>query len=222
MDRAARAAFFSALGDETRLAVVDLLAGSGDLTFREVASDLGIPGNLLAHHLATLESVGLIERRVSEGDHRRRYLILRWDRLRDLYVGPPLVLGSVLFVCSHNSARSQYAAARWQQRTGGHANSAGSEPLDRVHPVAIRVAAERGVDLSRGVPVGYDTVPGPHGLVVSVCDRARETGLPEAGRYLHWSIPDPVARRGVTAFREAFGELDDRIETLATRIARGA
>lgn len=211
--RQSRARIHAALGDEHRLALVDLLA-MGDLSVRELGRAVELPGNLLAHHLDVLETAGVISRRVSEGDRRRRYIVLNHAALTDLVPTSRSVLGSVLFVCSHNSARSQYAAAKWEQVTGIPAGSAGSEPADRVNPTAVRIAAEAGLDLSQAVPRGYDSVEAVADLLVSVCDRAREGELPEAVRRVHWSIPDPVAVGRVDAFRSAFSEIDARIEAL--------
>src|SRR6266508_3179031 len=146
-----RARVHAALGDAFRLRIVDALLLS-DRSFQELARLVGLPGNAAAHHLGVLESAGLIERRVSEGDHRRRYVTLRRDRLAGLVATPTLHPGAVLFVCTRNSARSQFAAALWTQRTGAVAESAGTDPADRVHPKAIRAAGDFGVDLHDAVP----------------------------------------------------------------------
>ena len=216
MDLARRADLFAAFGDPHRLAMIDALA-LGDLTAREVADAAGIEMNLASFHLRTLEAVGLVERRVSEGDHRRRYVVLRREVLRDLIpvVTAAMPVGDVLFVCTHNSARSQFAAGLWRMRTGAAATSAGSEPSARVHPQAVRAAARRGVDLRDAVPRGYDQVHSEPVFVVSVCDRAREAGIPFAAPVLHWSVPDPVGAGGARAFTSAFAEISDRIEWLA-------
>ena len=83
MDRAKRARVHWALGDASRLAIVDLLAGS-DLAVNELGAALDMPGNLLAHHLNVLEDAAVIERRMSEGDGRRRYVTLHRPRLQEL------------------------------------------------------------------------------------------------------------------------------------------
>lgn len=210
---AKRARIHAALGDETRLAMVDLLA-LGDLSVQELGEAVELPGNLLAHHLGVLESAGVISRRVSEGDRRRRYIVLDRETLSDLVVPRSVRPTSVLFVCSHNSARSQYAAGRWVQMTGSSALSAGVDPASRVNPMAVTVAAESGVDLSSAVPKGYEAIDVTPDLVVSVCDRARESDLPVARQHLHWSIPDPVPVGRVAAFRRAFAEIDTRLEQL--------
>lgn len=212
MDLERRAERHAALSDSRRLRIVDGLA-LGDRTVAELAELAGLPGNLLAHHLDVLETSGLIERRVSEGDRRRRYVSLRWDQLPP---GVDVVVngGRVVFVCSHNSARSQFAAAMWRQATGAEVASAGTHPAEQVHPHAIRVAAEFGIDLSSATPGGYDTIPWDPTLVISVCDRAHEGQLPEGKAKLHWSIPDPVAAGTIGSFRSAFTEIARRVDHL--------
>lgn len=205
-----RAEAHAALGDQRRLAIVDQLA-LGDQTVGELAEVSGMGGNLLAHHLDVLESAGLIERRVSEGDHRRRYVALRWDRLPEV-PGMSLPFAEALFVCTRNSARSQFAAALWEQMTGRPAGSAGSDPARKVDPRAVRVAREFDIDLSKAKPMGYEDLDGEPDLVISVCDRAFEAGVPKADVHAHWSVPDPVARGSVEAFRSAFGEIVVRME----------
>lgn len=209
-DRAHRHA---ALSDPRRLLIVDDLA-VGDRTVAELIDVVGIPGNLLAHHLDVLEDAGLVERRASEGDRRRRYVTLRWDRLPGV-VDAVLTGTNVAFVCTHNSARSQFAAALWREATGADVASAGSHPSQRVHPKAVQVAAEFGVDLSSEVPGGYETIPWVPDLVISVCDRAREEGVPEGREHRHWSIPDPVTRGDVASFRSAFVEIAARVGHLS-------
>jgi ArsR family transcriptional regulator, arsenate/arsenite/antimonite-responsive transcriptional repressor / arsenate reductase (thioredoxin) len=211
---ARRAAVHHALGDVHRLAIVDALRLS-DRTPSELGTATGTASNLLAHHLDVLESAGVIVRGPSQGDGRRRYVRLRAEVLRELTqpVGP-LVADDVLFVCTHNAARSQLAAGLWQRRTGRPARSAGHRPADAVHPLAGEVAAAHGIDLT-GTPRGYDTIDPPPDLVVSVCDRAHEAGPPFDVPTLHWSVPDPSTGDRQT-FEAAFTELAERIEALAT------
>jgi ArsR family transcriptional regulator, arsenate/arsenite/antimonite-responsive transcriptional repressor / arsenate reductase (thioredoxin) len=214
MDLDERARIHAALGDRHRLAMVDALR-LGDRTFQELAEGVGLRGNLAAHHLDVLEAAGLIERRISEGDHRRRYIRLRHERLGELALEPPLAPAFLLFVCTHNSARSQFAAALWQQRTGLAADSAGTEPAARVHPGAVDAAREYGLDLHDAIPKRYEAVGRSPDLVVSVCDRAHEAGLPFTAPSAHWSIPDPVAAGTSGAFRSAFASIAERIDQLA-------
>lgn len=215
-----RARGHAALGDPHRLRLVDALA-LGDLTVAELSAASGMKTNLLAHHLSVLEEAALIERRVSEGDRRRRYVSLRWESLP--VVPPPgRRPGSVVFICTRNSARSQFASAVWRMRTGADAGSAGSHPATQVNPMAVKVAAEFGVDLSTSIPAGYESIGFTPDLVVSVCDRARETDLPSARSNLHWSVPDPVLMGTKRAFRDAFVEIGGRVNRLAGSIESGS
>lgn len=213
MNLVERAEAHAALGDVKRLLVVERLA-VGDCTVAELAEAADLPGNLLAHHLDVLEEAGLINRHISEGDRRRKYVSLWWDRLPG-FDRPDLSARQIAFVCTRNSARSQFAAAFWEQTTGRHAVSAGSNPAPRVHPKAVTVASEFGVDISSVKPGGYQRIDTPADLVVTVCDRAREGGIPEAVAQLHWSVPDPVPVGTLDAFRAAFRDIAGRIENLA-------
>src|SRR4029450_8549138 len=73
-----RAAVFAALGEPARLALGDRLV-AGDAPPGELAADVGLGTNLLAHHLGVLEDAGIIRRVRSEGDRRRSYVQLRLD-----------------------------------------------------------------------------------------------------------------------------------------------
>jgi protein-tyrosine-phosphatase len=187
----------------------------GDRTPHELGRETGLPTNLLAHHLRVLDHAGLVERRTSEGDRRRRYVVLQAERLSGLLPAAAVPAAVVLFVCTGNSARSQFAAALWRHRTGKEGESAGAEPARRVDPRAVRAAAGYGIDLSGAAPKGYGAVSAAPALVVSVCDRAREAGIPFASPTLHWSVADPVAEGTPGAFGAAFGEISARIERLA-------
>lgn len=209
-----RADAHAALGDPRRLLIADNLA-LGDHTVAELAELSGMRGNLLAHHLDVLESAGLIERRVSEGDRRHKYISLRLDRPPSTLQHPSALSGDILFVCTHNSARSQFAAALWTEKTGDRAESAGSNPSPAVHPKAVRVAAEYGIDISDARPAGYEQIFNAPSWVVTVCDRAREGGVPAGSHFLHWSVPDPVTSGSLRAFRRAFAEIAERVDYLA-------
>ncbi len=171
---------------------------------------VGIESNLLAHHLDVLEETGLIERSRSSGDGRRRYIHLLSDALDGLVVGRPVGVGPVLFVCSANSARSQLAAALWRDLTGAPADSAGTDPAERVHPGAVAAARRAGLDLSGAEPRELDFGEAFPPLVVTVCDRAHEE-IAGDGSWLHWSVPDPVPVGSNAAFDIALDELRQRI-----------
>jgi protein-tyrosine-phosphatase/DNA-binding HxlR family transcriptional regulator len=213
---AQRAGVHRALGDPHRLRIVDALRRS-DRTPSELAGLTGLGSNLLAFHLDVLAEAEVITRHRSEGDGRRRYV--RLDPRVSAVIGPdpgaPDLTGErVLFVCTANSARSQFAAALWSRVTGQPAESAGSTPADAVHPLAVQVGTRYGLELAERHPRSYREVTSPPQVVVSVCDRAREGGPPPAPLQLHWSVADPVGG-DEAAFQAAFDELHTRVQSLA-------
>lgn len=220
MDLAARATVHSALGDENRLRIVDAL-WLNDLSPRALQDLLGVDSNLMSHHLGVLERAGIVFRTTSSGDARRRYVSARLDVLDGLMPPRRLEAESVLFVCSHNSARSQLAAALMGSRATVAVESAGPDPSARVHPKAVAVAGERGLDISGAVSKGYEAVGRAADVVVSVCDRAFESEIPFSGARFHWSIPDPVESNRLMSFRHVFEEISGRVDHLAGAINRG-
>ena len=172
-----RAARHAALGDPVRLAIVDEIAIS-DRAPVELRGLTGLESNLLAHHLDVLENAGLITRNRSSGDGRRRYVHLERAALEDLALGRGVTMGPALFVCTHNSARSQLAAALWRHLTGIDAMSAGTSPAERVHAGAVASASRAGLDLDGAQPRGLDQIGTLPPIVVTVCDRARRTRRP--------------------------------------------
>jgi arsenate reductase len=126
----------------------------------------------------------------------------------------------VLFVCTHNSARSQMAEAMvnaWAPDTF-EAYSAGTEATG-VRPETITVMAEIGMDLSGNRSKTVDEFRGqPFHWFVTVCDEAQKNCpvLPGVRNVAHWSIEDPSLATGTTedrlaAFRTARDRLRDRI-----------
>ena len=213
MELQERAAAHAALGKEGRLRLVELLS-NGDLTVRELGSALGMPGNLLAHHLNVLEEAGVIARLDSDGDRRRRYVTLRRDVLDGLIPSLGRLSGSVVFVCSHNSARSQYRGRvlAFRDRRGcGERGKSSKRPGPPDCDSSCPRARHRP---EFGFPRGYESITFFPDVLVSVCDRAREEPLPQAQRRMHWSIPDPVAAGKVAGFRSAFLEVERRVDQL--------
>lgn len=224
-ERAARAAVHHALADEHRLAIVELLA-HGDRTPGEIGERLGLPSNLVAFHLGELTRAGIVARRRSEGDARRRYVQLRADSVAGVEVLPARLRSpaptakppKVLFVCTANQARSPLAAALWRALTGTAAESAGTHPAAAPHPTTRAVAAAHGLDLGGALPRAVDAVSTDVDLVISVCDRAHEDGIDIDAPTLHWSVPDPVGH-GWTAFERTLDDLTARIGRLQATAA---
>jgi len=212
----ARAAVHAALGEPARLAIIDELAVS-DRSPKELAGRLAMPSNLLAHHLEVLEQVGLIERTSSAGDGRRKYVRLRHDPIAGLELTGRAPSGELLFLCSHNSARSQLAAALWTARTGGRSSSAGTRPATGVNRGAVAAARRAGISLEDAVPKHIDVIA-PNSQVVTVCDRVHEE-LVAGSDWWHWSIPDPVERGTQEAFDAVVAELDRRIAAVTGHFA---
>ena len=210
---AARAAVHAALGDPARLVIVDELL-LGDRSPGELAAALGVTSNLLAHHLQVLEAAGVVERGRSEADRRRTYVRLIPAGLEATIPAPQLVAPRVVFVCTHNSARSQLAAALWSARSTLPATSAGTRPSPRVHRRAVSVARRHGLSLTGARTASVDDVLRPDDLVVAVCDSAYEELGPDPAR-LHWSVPDPVRTDDDAAFERAYADLDGRVDRLA-------
>lgn len=208
-----RAARHAALGDPARLAIADELWVS-DRAPVELRRTLDMESNLLAHHLDVLEKVGLIERSRSSGDGRRRYVHLLPDALDGLAPTRAIPPGAALFVCSANSARSQLAAALWNQVTGAPAASAGTHPAERVHPGAVAAARRAGLDLQGATPHDLADIVAYPPLVITVCDRAHEE-LDRNETWLHWSISDPVPIGTKAAFDGVVAELGARIRAVA-------
>ena len=130
----------------------------------------------------------------------------------------------VLFVCTHNSARSQMAEG-FLRRLGGdaiEATSAGTEPGE-LHPLAVEVMAEEGIDISGQHAKSVDDfVQQRFDYVITVCDDANESCpiFPHALHRLHWSFPDPSMAGGtheecLAVFRQVRDGVKARVERFA-------
>lgn len=126
----------------------------------------------------------------------------------------------VLFLCTHNSARSQMAEGLLRAWGGERfeACSAGVEATE-VRPLAIRAMSEIGIDITGQSSKRLETYVGqPFDYAITVCDEAREACpfFPGAQRQLHWSFDDPSAASGtdeerLAVFRRVRDEIGDRI-----------
>jgi protein-tyrosine-phosphatase/DNA-binding transcriptional ArsR family regulator len=203
-----RAAIHAALGEPARLAIIDELSFS-DRSPRDIGSRLQIPSNLLAHHLDTLENIGLILRSTSSGDARRRYIRLDPSSLHLIAPRRSSPRKPLFFLCTQNSARSQLAAAIWQTQTGQPAKSAGTQPASQIHRQAISAAKRHKIELNDIAPTAIGKIP-RNVQVVTVCDLVHEE-LRAPFDWWHWSIPDPVPSGNAKAFDAVIAELKGRV-----------
>ncbi|MDQ3236378.1 MAG: arsenate reductase ArsC, partial [Actinomycetota bacterium] len=126
-----------------------------------------------------------------------------------------------LFLCTHNSARSQMAEGLLRHLAGDRfdAYSAGTEATS-VRSEAVAAMAELGADISKQKSKTLERyVSQPFDFVVTVCDDANETCpvFPGAKNRLHWSLPDPSKATGdeeerLAVFRRVRDEVRARIE----------
>jgi arsenate reductase len=132
---------------------------------------------------------------------------------------------TVLFLCTGNSCRSQMAEAFLRHMAGNRFKvlSAGLDPAAEVHPLAVRVMAEKGIDISGQRPksvkayLGRETAQ----IVITVCDRAAQrcpTTWPGALERIHWPFDDPAAFEGdepakLVKFREVRDQVEQRLRT---------
>lgn len=216
--REQRARTLAALGDPTRLGVMDLLSVQ-DLSPDALAAALEVPGNLLAHHLKVLEAAGLVQRIHSQHDKRRTYVQMVEGATDALLPEPSgLTATRVLFVCTHNSARSVLAEALWRVFSDVPSTSAGTHPAEHVNPNARKAAERFNLDLSDHGPQSIADVIRPDDVVISVCDAVNEELEPMLNPRIHWSIPDPAAIGTDTAFDVAVSELRERVSHLASNV----
>jgi len=126
----------------------------------------------------------------------------------------------VLFVCTHNSARSQIAEALLRDYGGADFEvlSAGTE-VSQVNAYAVRVLADLGIDWSaaRSKPI-TEYLDQRFDYVITVCDRARQTCpvFPGSENTLHWGLDDPSEVEGtdeekLAAFRQTQLDVSTRL-----------
>lgn len=131
---------------------------------------------------------------------------------------------SVLFICTHNSARSQMAEGLLRAKYGDRyaVASAGTEQT-HVRPLAIRAMQDMGIDISDHTSKTIDTVTANQtfDVVVTVCDHAREACpyVPAREQNLHQSFDDPSAATGseeeqLAVFRRVRDEIAGWIDTV--------
>ena len=106
----------------------------------------------------------------------------------------------ILFLCTHDSSRSQMAERLLRKRAGDRfdVHSAGTE-VTRVHSLAVEAMREIGIDISVQRSKNIDDFTGQHfDYVITVCDQANESYpmLPGATERVHWSFEDPAKAAG--------------------------
>lgn len=122
----------------------------------------------------------------------------------------------VLFLCTHNSARSQMAEGFLRSLAGDRFEvaSAGTEAT-RVHPLAVRAMAEVGIDIGGHTSKVVDKfVEQPWDYVITVCDDANEACpvFPKKSSRLHWSFQDPSQASGTEDQRfDVFRRVRDQV-----------
>ena len=241
------------LADEVRWQIVTALARS-DRRGQELVQLLRRPKNLVSYHLKQLLAHQLVAERRSAADGRDIYFSLRLDQVRQLYLESGQALHPsltnvatdpqtqrelilphrrILFLCTHNSARSQMAEAILRHLSAGQIEvySAGTEPSE-IHPLAIQVMRERGINIAGQRSKHLSEFIGQRfDYIVTVCDVAREAcpvfafggGDPEQ---IHWSFPDPAAvtdkAKRLRAFNDTANQLTTRINFLLLVLRRQA
>lgn len=230
------------LGDPLRWQLVGEL-GRSDRRVGELVELVGKPQNLVSYHLAELRRSGVVAGRRSSADGRDVYYRADLLRCRDLLreaglalhpglsldpappgdITSPRFRDPVLFLCTGNSARSQIAEALVEHRSRGSvkARSAGSHPKP-LHPNAVRVMAERGIDIAdRPTKPLTRFAHDRFGRVITLCDKVREIcpEFPGAPMSAHWSIADPAAAgdtddASYPAFQHVADEIEGRVALL--------
>ena len=125
----------------------------------------------------------------------------------------------VLFVCVHNTGRSQMAAALLDRYAAGQVRvrSAGSAPASEINPAVIAALAELGVDLTAASPRQLT------GHAVQAADVVITMGCGDAcpvypgKRYLDWELPDPAGKT-IDQIRPIRDQIDARVRTLLTEL----
>jgi protein-tyrosine-phosphatase len=221
--------------------VVEL--GRSDRRVGELVQLVGKPQNLVSYHLAELRRANVVSARRSSTDGRDVYYRADLFRCRDLLgeagvalhpglalaptrpddVEAPRARPRLLFLCTGNSARSQIAEGLVEHRSGRTvvAHSAGSHPKP-LHPNAVRVMAERGVDIADRPTKSLTGFTRTRlDRVITLCDKVREIcpEFPGAPTAAHWSIADPAAagandKATYAAFQDVADEIDGRVALL--------
>jgi ArsR family transcriptional regulator, arsenate/arsenite/antimonite-responsive transcriptional repressor / arsenate reductase (thioredoxin) len=231
--------FFKLIGHHIRWEILKNLSKS-DLKVQELVEALNQPQNLVSYHLQLLNAHGLLRVSRSAADGREIYYSIELENLQRLYRTSGLALHpallendlstfkviqqkrekpiSVLFLCTHNSARSQMAEGIIRNMSNGTIKvfSAGTEP-SVVHPLAVRAMESMGIDIKEHTSKDIDQFHQKEfDYVITVCDKAREVCpiFPGKPDQIHWSFPDPAEVKGNETVRfEAFQKTALQLKT---------
>jgi protein-tyrosine-phosphatase/DNA-binding transcriptional ArsR family regulator len=256
MELSEAAAAFAALSVDARLNLLRLLLGAGPtgLAAGELASRLGLPASTTSFHLAALERAGLTQatRHGRQIIHAARIAGLRrllgfltetccggrpelcGDLARLLPPWPDEDQGmqaafNVLFLCTHNSARSIMAEAIVQKYGGDrfHAYSAGAQPIAQPNAEVLARLRVLGHDIEQLRSKSWHEFTGPNAprmdFVITLCDTPRGRECPDFGGMAvtaAWPLPDPTKFTGSPVERaallnELYAGLRRRIEIFA-------
>lgn len=240
--------FLQLVADPLRWRLLDEL-GRSDRRVGELCELVDKPQSLVSYHLRELRTGGLVSARQSAADGRDTYYQANVGRCAELLsatgaaLHPAVRLGCVdvdppaggrgrkprvLFLCTGNSSRSQIAEALLEHRTHGAvaARSGGSHPKP-LHPNAVRVMAERGIDISGRSTKHYERFARQRfDQVITLCDRVREVcpEFPGHPNTAHWSMADPAAEgsdadSNYGAFVRTADEIDTRVGLLIAQVS---
>jgi protein-tyrosine-phosphatase/DNA-binding transcriptional ArsR family regulator len=253
METSEAAAAFGALSQDTRLDLMRILIAEGPtgLPAGEIAARLSVPSSTLSFHLSALERAGLTQ---STRQGRQIVHAARISGVRQLLTFltetccagrpelcgdiarllPPIVEESkgmtaafnVLFLCTHNSARSIMAEAILQKAGGPRfkAYSAGSDPIEGPLPTVIEKLRAMGHDVTELRSKSWSEFTGPSAprmdFVITLCDTLHGQICPDFGQLVvtgAWPLPDPAKFSGnpaecATMLNELYVSLRRRIE----------
>jgi ArsR family transcriptional regulator, arsenate/arsenite/antimonite-responsive transcriptional repressor / arsenate reductase (thioredoxin) len=236
--------FLKLLAHDIRWRILLTLSRS-DQRVEELVKQIKQPHNLISYHLKRLRLQRVVTERRSSADARDIYYSLDLGQFQRLYLqagqsvhpalSEPIQQPNpqaktapsspirVLFLCTHNSARSQMAEGFLRLLGGDKVEvfSAGSEPTS-IHPLALKVMTKFGIDLNQHRSKHLNEFVGQDfDYIVTVCDRVREACpvFPGDPEQIHWSIPDPAAIEGnrqtqEKGFANIANELRTRIQFL--------
>ncbi|MEO6654228.1 MAG: metalloregulator ArsR/SmtB family transcription factor [Ilumatobacteraceae bacterium] len=215
------AATLKALADPVRLRLLSMIATSptGDVCACVLPDAVERSQPTVSHHLSQLVTAGLIERRQRGKWAWFRLVDGRLDSIRAAlgegaehhHAGRP----TVLFLCGHNAGRSQMAAG-WLAHLAGDrigVQSAGSNPGDRVNPVAVDAMREVGIDITAATPQRWTPEMTLSADVVVSMGCGDNCPLTPGARRDDWELTDPNGQE-IEIVRGVRDEIERRVRTL--------